>query len=102
MAGTNGLVSALIGAVVCFAFSAFTAASVYFGSRLSLGGFFGLVMGGWLLKLVLFFVIIAILRKADFISGPVFFFTLVAAILAGLGIDSMVFLKARISIEPKN
>ncbi|MFM6980695.1 MAG: hypothetical protein ACKOWE_04760 [Micrococcales bacterium] len=102
VAGTNGLISALIGALVCFAFSAFTALSVYFGSRLSLGGFFGLVMGGWLLKLVLFFILIATLRNAEFINGPVFFFTLVAAILTGLAIDSVVFLKARIPIEPKN
>lgn len=99
-AGSNGLVSALIGAAVCFAFTALTAVSVWFGSKLSLGGFFGLVLGGWLLKLVLFFVLIASLKGASFINGPVFFFTLVAAILSELGIDSYVFLKSRVPIEP--
>lgn len=98
IAGENGLVSALIGAAVCLAFTSLTAISVWFGSRLSLGGFFGLVMGGWLLKLVVFFILIAVLRKAEFIDGPVFFFTLVASILAGLAIDSWVFLKARIPV----
>ena len=100
VAQTNGVISALIGALVCFAFMALTAVSVWFGSRLSLAGFFGLVLGGWLLKLVLFFVLLATLRKADFIDGPVFFFTLVAAILAELAVDSVVFLKARVPIEP--
>lgn len=98
--GTTGLVSALIGAAVCFGFTSLTALSVWFGSRLTFAGFFGLVMGGWLLKLLLFFVIIAMIRQANFVNGPIFFFTIVAAILAGLAIDSLVFLKARISIEP--
>lgn len=101
-AQSSGLVSAIIGAAVCLAFTSLTAFSIWFGSRLNLGGFFGLVLGGWLLKLVLFFVLIASLKGASFINGPVFFFTLVAAILAQLAIDSMVFLKARIPIEPKN
>lgn len=96
VAGTNGLVSALIGAAVCLVFTSLTALSIWFGSKLNLGGFFGLVMGGWLLKLVLFFVLVALLRKAEFINGPVFFFTLVASVLTGLAIDSWVFLKARI------
>jgi hypothetical protein len=100
VAQTNGVISALIGALVCFAFMALTAVSVWFGSRLSLAGFFGLVLGGWLLKLVLFFVLLASLRKAEFIDGPIFFFTLVAAILAELAVDSVVFLKARVPIEP--
>jgi hypothetical protein len=100
-ASTNGLASALIGAAVCFAFTSLTALSVWFGSRLSIGGFFGVVLGGWIFKLVLFFILIAVLRHASFISGPTFFFTLVASVLAGLAIDSVVFLKARIPIDAK-
>lgn len=101
-AGINGVYSALIGAGVCLGFSLLTALSVKFGGQLNLGGFFAVVMGGWILKLVLFFILIAFLRRAEFINGPVFFFSLVAAILASLAIDSMVFLKARIAIEPNN
>lgn len=102
IAGVNGILSALIASAVCFGFSSLTALSVWFGSKLTFAGFFGLVLGGWLLKLLMFFVIIAMIRQADFVNGPVFFFTLVAAILAGLALDSVVFLKARITIEPSN
>lgn len=102
VAQTNGMVSALIGAAVCFVFMALTALSVWFGSRLSLAGFFGLVLGGWLLKLLIFFVLMALLRRADFIDGPVFFFTLVAAILAELAVSSVVFLNARVPIVPSS
>lgn len=98
VAGLSGVWSALIGSGISLAFSILTILSVRLGSKLPLGGYFGLVLGGWLLKLVLFAVAIGLLRDAEFISGPVLFFALVAAVLGGLGIDSYVVLKARIPI----
>jgi hypothetical protein len=99
LAGTNGLISALIGAAIAFAFVSLTALSVWLGGKLNLGGFYGVVLGGWILKVLIFLIIVGVLRQADFINGPTLFFTLVASILGSLGIDSWVFLKARLPIE---
>lgn len=97
-AGIDGLISALIGAGLALLFSSLTALSVRFGGVLSLGGFFGVVLGGWIVKLVGFVVLIAILKGADFIAGPVLFFTLVASILGTLVIDSLIVLRSRITV----
>ena len=97
-AGLNGLISGLIGAGLALIFSSLTAFSVKIGGRLSLGGFFGVVLGAWIAKLVGFIVLITLLKGATFIAGPVLFFTLVASILGTLVIDSMIFMRSRIGI----
>ncbi len=96
--GMNGVVSALIGAGLAFAFGALTVVSMIVGRRLSLAGFFGVVMGGWLIKLIGFALLARSLQGADFINGPVLFLTLVAAILGSLVIDSIAVLSARIPV----
>lgn len=98
VAGVNGLLSGLIGSGLALLFSTMTAFSVKFGGKLSLGGFFGVVLGGWIFKMVVFIAIVAALRGANFIDGPVFFFTLVASILGTLVIDSLIVLKSRITV----
>lgn len=100
-AGTAGVTSALIGAFVAVAFSTPTILSIWFGSKLPLAGFYGLVLGGWLIKVLLFAFVLAALQDSDFISGPVFFFAVVAAVLGGLAIDSWVVLKGRLPIDAK-
>ena len=96
--GTNGVVSALIGAALAFVFASLTVLSMLIGRRLSLAGFFGVVMGGWLIKLIGFALLARSLQGAEFINGPVLFFTLVAAILGSLVIDSIAVLSARIPV----
>ena len=96
--GANGVVSALIGAALAFAFGALTVVSMILGRKLSLAGFFGVVMGGWLVKLIGFALLARSLQGAEFINGPVLFFTLVAAILGSLVIDSIAVLSARIPV----
>jgi hypothetical protein len=96
--GTNGIVSALIGAGLAFVYGALTVVSMMIGRKLSLAGFFGVVMGGWLIKLIGFALLARSLQGADFINGPVLFFTLVAAILGSLVIDSIAVLSARIPV----
>lgn len=98
VAGVAGLLSGLIGAALALLFSTMTALSVKFGGKLSLGGFFGVVLGGWIFKMVVFIAIVAALRGANFIDGPVFFFTLVASILGTLVIDSLIVMKSRITV----
>lgn len=97
-AGISGLLSGLIGAGLALLFSSLTALSVKFGGKLSLGGFFGVVLGGWIVKLLGFIFLIALLKGAAFIAGPVLFFTLVASILGTLVIDSLIVLRSRITV----
>jgi hypothetical protein len=94
----TGVLSALIGSGLALVFTSLTLLSMLIGRKLSLAGFFGVVMGGWLVKLVGFAVLVGSLRGADFINGPVLFFTLVAAILGSLAIDSVAVLSARIPV----
>ena len=96
--GTNGVVSALIGSALAFVFGALTVISMMTGRKLSLAGFFGVVMGGWLVKLIGFALLARSLQGAEFINGPVLFLTLVAAILGSLVIDSIAVLSARIPV----
>ena len=96
--GMNGVVSALIGAGLAFAFGALTVVSMMIGRKLSLAGFFGVVMGGWLIKLIGFALLARSLQGAEFINGPVLFLILVAAILGSLVIDSIAVLSARIPV----
>ncbi len=94
--GIDGLWTALIGAAIALVFTSLTVLSVLFGARLPLGGFYGLVLGGWLLKIVLFALLMAALQRMDFIHGPTLFFAIVLSVLGGLGIDSWVVLRSRI------
>lgn len=95
-AGLSGVTSALIGSLVALVFTLLTVLSVWIGSKLPLAGFYGLVLGGWLLKIVLFGVLLAVLLGAEFLHGPTFFFAVVATVLGGLAIDSLAVLKNRI------
>ena len=94
--GIDGLWTALIGAAIALVFTSLTVLSVLFGARLPLGGFYGLVLGGWLLKIVLFAVLMAALQRMDFIHGPTLFFAIVLSVLGSLSIDSWVVLRSRI------
>ena len=94
--GVDGLWTALIGAAIALVFTSLTVLSVLFGARLPLGGFYGLVLGGWLLKIVLFALLMAALQRMDFIHGPTLFFAIVLSVLGSLSIDSWVVLRSRI------
>jgi hypothetical protein len=100
-AGTPGLVSALIGALIGGLFLAVTAASILFANRLSKGdmlhpAYFGIILGAWLIKFVVFLVIVFVLREQPWIDGTVLFLTLVAGVLGTLAIDVIVVARSRI------
>jgi hypothetical protein len=100
-AGTPGLVSALIGALIGGLFLAVTAASILFANRLSNGdmlhpAYFGIILGAWLVKFILFLVIVFMLREQPWIDGTVLFLTLVAGVLGTLAIDVIVVARSRI------
>lgn len=96
--GFSGVAGALVGAAIALSFGLLTLTSIQIGGRLPLGGFYGLVLGGWLAKVLLFAILIGALRGAEWLHGPTFFFALVAAVLGNLSVDSWVVLKGRLEI----
>jgi hypothetical protein len=101
VAGAGGLGSALAGVLVSAFFLAVTAVSIlianrWFGDDLYVPIFFGIVLGGWILKLVLFIVALVILRGQPWIDPVVFFVALVVSVIASLVVDVVVLLRMRI------
>ena len=96
IASVAGLVSALIGAAMALLFVSMTALSVWLGGKLSLGGFFGVVLGGWIFKLLLFIGLVLVLKGASFIVGPILFVCIVLSVLGSLTLDAIAVTKARI------
>lgn len=99
--GAAGLGSALAGVAVSAIFLAVTATSIlvanrWYGDALYVPIFFGIVLGGWLLKLVLFIVAIAVLRGQDWVDLVVFYVALVVSVLASLAVDVVVLMKMRV------
>ncbi|MBU6144825.1 MAG: hypothetical protein KGQ56_05060 [Acidobacteria bacterium] len=104
VAGSSGVFAAWAGSLAAFAFTGLTVLSVLFGSKLKIGGLLGMVLGGWLIKMVLFLAFFSYLNQADWLisqARPVVFFTVVAAVVAGLVLDTWVVNKARLSPEVK-
>jgi hypothetical protein len=93
--GTDGLVSVLLGTAVAILFSAVTAASMIVAVKFQLAAFFGIVMGSWLLKMVLFIAAILLLRDQPFINDVALFVALVVAIVGTVVIDAYVVMTSR-------
>ena len=104
LAGTSGIFAAWAGSAAAFLFTVLTILSVLFGARLKIGGLLAMVLGGWLIKMVLFLVIFSYLNRAEWLvseARPIVFFTVVAAVIGGLILDTWVVSKARLSPELK-
>jgi hypothetical protein len=95
-AGTDGLISALIGTVLAVLFASITAGSIIGAMRFDIAAFFGIVMGAWLLKIVVFIVILALLRDAPFVQTMVLFLTVIAGAVGTMLIDVIVVFKSRL------
>lgn len=95
VAGSVGVVSALIGAVMAAVFLGITAGSILLASRYDVLAFFGIVMGAWLLKFVLFLVLALALRDQPWIDATVMFLTLVVGVVGTLIVDMVVVAKSR-------
>ena len=97
-AGLPGLFGALIGSTIALIFVSLTALSVLIGGRLSLGGFYGVVLGGWLLKVILFIATIAQINHQAGLNRVAIFVTLVASVLGSLAVDAYVVTKSKIPV----
>jgi len=98
--GVDGMLSALAGAATAAVFMLLTAVSIlvanrWFGDALYVPIFFGIVLGGWILKLVLFIVALLVLRGQPWIVPMVFFLAIVASVVASLAIDAIAMLRSR-------
>ena len=97
-AGLPGLLGAVAGSGIALLFVTLTALSVLFGSKLSLGGFYAVVLGGWLLKMILFMFGVALLSRIEGLNGVALFVTLVASILGSLAVDGYVVTTSKIPV----
>lgn len=101
VAGPEGLWSALTGVLLAALFLAITAVSIlianrWYGQDLYVPLFFGIVLGGWILKLVVFIVVLVIIRGQPWVQPTVFFVALVVSVMAALAIDVIVLMRMRI------
>ncbi|MFB8147692.1 hypothetical protein ACFC1W_13185 [Microbacterium sp. NPDC056003] len=101
VAGTDGLWSALVGVLVAAAFLLITVASIlianrWYGDPLYVPLFFGIVLGGWILKFLVFIVLLLVLRGQPWIEPMVFFLAVVVGVLASLMVDVIVLLRMRV------
>lgn len=102
VAGGVGILSALIGTVMSAVFMGITAASIllanrYAGSEAAIGAFFAIVLGGWLLKFVVFVVLAMLLKDQTWIAPVVLFLTIVAGVIGSLVVDAVVVMRSRLS-----
>ncbi|MGN8048535.1 hypothetical protein ACTJKO_02520 [Curtobacterium sp. 22159] len=103
VAGKPGLVGGLLGAVLSVVFLGLTALSVLVALRVSKGqmisgAFFGIVMGTWLLKFVVFIVVLVLLRDRDWVDFPVLAIVIIIGVVGSLVIDVTAVAKARVPI----
>ena len=101
VAGTNGLWSALAGVLIAALFLGITVASIlianrWFGDALYVPIFFGIVLGGWILKFALFLFLLFVLRDQPWVEPVIFFLCLVASVIASLLVDVLVLLRMRV------
>lgn len=103
VSGGPGLVGGVLGAAFALVFLGATAASIlvanrFAGSPLYTTLFFGVVMGTWILKLVIFLVLAVVLRNQPWLDGKVLFVTLVAAVIGSLVLDVVVITRSRMPL----
>lgn len=95
VAGGAGVVSALIGTAIAVVFLGITALSIIVANRFDLVAFFGIVMGAWLLKFIVFLVLVVLLKDQPWINTQVLFLSLVAAVVGTLVVDVVVITRSR-------
>ena len=96
----SGMLGALVGAGLGFALLGLTPLSIIWGFRLGKGdvlspGFFGAVLGTWLVKFVVFLAGVFWLGDQEWLDRTVLFLTIVASVLGSLVTDLVVVAKSR-------
>jgi hypothetical protein len=100
VAGTPGLIGGLLGAALAAVFLGLTAVSFLIAGRVAKGDstspvFFGIVIGVWLLKLIVFIVVEVLLRGQPWFNPLVFFGSVVVVVIGSLVLDAVAMYRAR-------
>lgn len=103
VSGAEGLTGGVLGTAIGGLFLLMTSGSIAFANRFIenpayVGIFFGIVLGAWLLKFVIFIVLIIVLRDQPWLDSRILFFGLVASVMVSLALDVVVATKSRIPI----
>jgi len=103
LAGTPGLVSAVVGAGLAVVFMGLTAASILIADaatrgRPSIVVFFGTILAVFAIKIVVFVILAIWLRTQTWLSPGVFGVTAIVAVLGTLLIDFVVTARSRIPV----
>lgn len=96
-----GLWSGVIGALVGVIFPALTAVSIlvanrWYGRPAFLQVFFGIVMGGWVIKFILVIALLLVLGQLEWVVPLVFYISLVVTAVASLVVDLVVLSRIRV------
>jgi hypothetical protein len=93
--GPTGVWSVLIGMGIAIAFLGITALTMLWARRFTIEVYFAIVMGAWLLKFVLFFVAIFLLKDQPWINPVVMFLSIIAGVIVTLVVDVLVITRSR-------
>jgi len=101
LAGAPGLIGGLLGAALAAVFLGLTAVSMLIAGRAAHGDsthpvFFGIVVGVWLLKLIVFIVVEVLLRSQHWFDPVVFFWSIVVVVIGSLVLDGVAMYRARV------
>ena len=101
VSGTNGLISALVGTAIALVFTSLTAATIlianrYQGTPMFGAIFFAVVLGSWILKFVIFLVLIIVLKDQPWVNPLVLFLCVIAGVLGSLIVDVVVIARSRV------
>lgn len=101
VAGAPGLWSGVLGALVGAVFPALTAATIlfanrWFGTPNYAAIFFSLFLGGWLVKLILFVVVLFVLFGQAWAVPGVLYGALIAGVIGSLAVDLIVVWRMRV------
>jgi hypothetical protein len=101
VAGLPGLIGGLLGAAMGLVFMGATAASILVANRFADSPayqtvFLGVVMGGWLLKLVLFLIATVLLRDQPWLEPSVLGLALIGVVVGSLVVDLVVVARSRV------
>ena len=90
-----GALSAVLGAVFSAVFLGITAASILVAVRFDIVAFFGIVLGAWALKFVVFIVVALLLKNQPWINPLALFLTMIIGVVVSLVVDLVVVMKSR-------
>ena len=102
VAGVSGVLSVLVGALLAAAFMGLTAGSILIAERVSRGRstgglYFGIILGTWGVKLIVFAVLAFLVRDLPWMQPYLFFGAVVIVVIGSLLADGVALRRARVT-----